>query len=179
VGKILERLSGGDLRSIGRANKIVGEAIQDPKLIPELFAGVRTADPVIKARCADVLEKLAARRPELIQPFCRMVLNDWIKTPQQEVRWHAALILSHLALPALQRRRAATIMWEWMGSEKSNIVRVSSLEALVRFAQDDASLRRRVLNSLRLHGKNGAPSIRARSRILLKRLTNSRLPKHC
>ena len=95
---LLKSLSGGDLRSIGASNQVVTEVLAQPDLISVLFNGVESSDPVIRMRCADVIEKVSAMHPELLLPFKNTILQRLTKVQQQEVRWHVAAILPRLPL---------------------------------------------------------------------------------
>jgi hypothetical protein len=63
---ILDKLRGGDLRSIGRANEIAADIEENSTLIENVFPGLYDPDPVVKARSADVIEKVTLNRPELL-----------------------------------------------------------------------------------------------------------------
>ena len=63
---LLNKLRGGDLRSIGRSNEIVADIEEKPMLIEEVFPGLYDRDPVLKARAADVIEKATRKNPELL-----------------------------------------------------------------------------------------------------------------
>ena len=62
----LEKLRGGDLRSIGRSNEIVADIEENPLLIEIIFPGLHDPDPILKARAADVIEKATRKKPELL-----------------------------------------------------------------------------------------------------------------
>jgi hypothetical protein len=47
VNKILKQLIGRDLRSIGKANEVVQQILEDPKLFPDVFEGLTSDDPII------------------------------------------------------------------------------------------------------------------------------------
>ena len=51
-------------------------------------------------RAADAVEKITARRPELLRPHKRRLLTELALIPQQEVRWHVAQMLPRLSLSA-------------------------------------------------------------------------------
>ena len=63
---MLDKLRGGNLRSIGRSNEIVAAIKENPMLIEEVFPGLHDRDPVLKARAADVTEKATRKKPELL-----------------------------------------------------------------------------------------------------------------
>ncbi|HUT73164.1 MAG TPA: hypothetical protein VMW89_21030 [Desulfatiglandales bacterium] len=50
---ILEKLKGGDRRSIGRVGEVAKDVLSDPSLFRVLFKGLSSDDPVIRMRSAD------------------------------------------------------------------------------------------------------------------------------
>ena len=66
MNTILQQLAGGDRRSIGAVPQVVDAVLSDDRLFPTVFDGMRHADPVVRMRCADAVEKISARRPELL-----------------------------------------------------------------------------------------------------------------
>ena len=65
--KILKKLKGGDLRSIGRSTEVVNDILGDPSLFGIVFDGMVNNDPIIRMRCADALEKVSSKHPEYLQ----------------------------------------------------------------------------------------------------------------
>ena len=70
---IFEKLRGGDLRSIGRADEVAEDMIENPLLFEAVFEGLFDGDPVIRMRSAVALEKASSLRPDHIQPFKRQL----------------------------------------------------------------------------------------------------------
>ena len=64
---IYDLLTGNDLRSIGKSNEVVQLVTSDPLLFDEVFDGIFHDDKVVRARCADAVEKVAVRFPNMIQ----------------------------------------------------------------------------------------------------------------
>ena len=52
---VLQKLQGGDLRSIGRSNEVVQDVLEDPALLAEGFEGLFSDDPRGRVRSADGL----------------------------------------------------------------------------------------------------------------------------
>lgn len=73
---LLEKLAGGDRRSIGGSNKVVADVLRNPSLLPGVFAGLFEGDPLIRMRVADVVEKITARIRELLS----LTLQEGIAT---------------------------------------------------------------------------------------------------
>ena len=165
---ILEKLKGGDLRSVGKANEVMKSVLKNPKLFKEIFQGISDTDPLIRMRAADVAEKISRQHPEYLQPFKTHLINDVVKITQQEVRWHAAQMFSYLSLTPKERNRVAKVLFSWLENEKSNIVKVMSLQALTDFAKQDNKIKSKVMPLLQKFVLSGNPSIKSRSKRLLK-----------
>jgi hypothetical protein len=171
MSHILDRLQGGDRRSIGRSTEVVRAIMDDPALFPEVFEGMFSSDPIIRMRAADVIEKVSRKHPEYLQPFKSRLLSDVALVPQQEVRWHLARMFPHLNLTPEERERVISLLFTWVGSkDRSMIVKVNSLQSLAEFAQEDARLRITLVNTLQEVIQSGSPAMKARSRKLLKGL---------
>ena len=93
IGRILQKLKGGDLRSIGRAEEVVYDILNNPALFTEVFEGMLDDDPIVRMRSADVLEKVSSKHPEYLQPFKNRLISEVSQVRQQEVRWHVAGLL--------------------------------------------------------------------------------------
>ncbi len=86
--RILQKLKGGDLRSIGRAEEVVQDILNNPVLFAEVFEGMLDDDPLVRMRSADALEKVSSKHPEYLQPFKNRFISKVSQVRQQEVRWH-------------------------------------------------------------------------------------------
>jgi hypothetical protein len=171
MGNILDKLGGGDLRSIGRSEEVVKAVLATPKLFKDVFEGLLHQDPRIRARAADAAEKVARIHPELLQPRKRRLINEVARIRQQEVRWHLARMFSYLKLTTAERKEIARMLISWIDSEeKSRIVRMFSLQTLAQFAEQDSRLRPRVIKKLEEAVKTGSPAIVSRSKKLLRAL---------
>jgi hypothetical protein len=166
---ILEKLKGGDRRSIGRANEVVRQVLRTPALLGELFKGMRSGDPLVRMRAADAAEKVTAQRPDLLQRYKTSLLNTIANIDQQEVRWHVAQMIPRLNLTPTERVRALGILFAYF-SLKSKIVRTFALQALVSLSYNDSDLRRRVIRILRDVIETGSPALKARGKKLLEQL---------
>jgi len=142
---------------------------KDPKLFSDLIAGLWSADPLVRMRAADAAEKATRKSPELLFPYRRELLGLMSETEQQEVRWHLAAMVPRLPLNAKERRMAVSSLTGYL-EDRSSIVKTSALQGLADLAQDDPSLRPRLIEILREASGNGTPAMKARSRKLLLRL---------
>jgi hypothetical protein len=63
---IVDKLRGGDLRSIGRSDEVAQHVTKNSKLFAEVLAAILDNNPVIRMRAADAIEKA----PQLIPNCC-------------------------------------------------------------------------------------------------------------
>jgi hypothetical protein len=166
---LLQSLSGGDRRSVGESSRAVLAVLEAPELIGILFQGVEACDPVLRMRCADAIEKVTANRPELLVPFKKTILNRLSKVEQQEVRWHAAPLLSRLPLTEAEETTVVNLLLGYT-NDRSSIVKTMAMQALA-----DIALRsHRLLPEIKQHIEElfviGTPAMKARSKKLLKSL---------
>lgn len=166
---VVEKLAGTDRRSIGEADAVAREIACDQALFDEVFAALFSDDPVLRMRAADAVEKASRKHPERLIPHKRTLLGEPAAVKQQEVRWHLAQLLPRLSLDAAEKAQAVAILEDFF-ADRSTIVRVNALEALVLLARGDEHLeaiaRRRLAAAL----ETGRPAERARARKLLERL---------
>lgn len=170
MARLVDRLSGGDLRSIGRADEVVAEVLSDKKRIGEIIDGLDHPDRVVRMRCADVAEKISGHEPAWLIPYRTRLLGLALRASDIELRWHLAQMLPRLGLDARGRRRATDLLFTYL-EDNSRIVRTSALQALCELSLADPALRRRVEPLVeRLTREAGAVGARARklTRVLAK-----------
>jgi len=54
MGRILQELKGGDLRSIGRAEEVVQDILNNPVLFAEVFEGMLDNDLLVRMRSVNI-----------------------------------------------------------------------------------------------------------------------------
>jgi hypothetical protein len=167
---ILQKLDGTDRRSIGRANEVVNEVLAEPRLFSIVFDGMLHANPVVRMRCADAVEKITRQHPEYLLPYKKKLIRQVAKVEQQEVRWHVAQLFSRLALSRNERRQVHGVLSGFL-SDDSKIVRTFAMQALSDIAERDAELRILIIKRLEELTRTGSPAMRSRGRRLLTKLT--------
>lgn len=166
---ILDRLAGGDRRSIGQADAVAAELLADPTGFEMVIEGMTDADPVIRMRASDVGEKVSAKRPHVLQPHKARLLHILAHATQQEVRWHAAQMTPRLTLTDAERQQAAASLMRYL-DDHSRIVQTFALQALTDLAEQDAGLRPLAVRLLQERLDSGSPAVRSRCRQLLAKL---------
>ena len=171
MSQIFGKLIGGDLRSIGRAEEVVQDILQDPTLFGEVFEGLLDDDPRVRMRSADALEKVSSRHPEYLQPFKNRLINEISKIEQQEVRWHVAQMFSYLEVSRTERDEIVRILLFYLDADRSRIVKVCSIQTLADLAERDESIRPTIVRRLREVIASGSPAMANRAQKLLPRLS--------
>ena len=170
---LLRKLQGGDRRSIGRANEVVEDVLNDTALFQVVFRGMLSSDPVLRMRCADVMEKVTAQRPEYLWPYREELLRQVAPIDQQEVRWHVAQMIPRLEWNGEERAIVVEILLEYL-HDQNKTVRTFTLQALADLAEQHSELRPQVIRLLKGHATEGSPAITSRARKLLRKLNQQR-----
>jgi hypothetical protein len=154
---------------IGRADEVAGIVSKNPRLFPKLIAGLWSEDSLVRMRAADAAEKVTRKNRELLQTYKKELLGLMAEASEQELRWHLAVIVPRLLLTAKERELTASLLNSYL-EDRSSIVKTFALQGLADLAQDDSSLRPKVIEILRESSRNGTPAMKARSRKLLSHL---------
>lgn len=166
---ILQKLTGGDRRSIGKSNEVVTEVLTNPRLFGALFSGLQSDDPVLRARAADAVEKITRLRPEFLLPRRATLIGPLAYLDQKEVRWHLAQLLPRVRWNKAERQRVLRVLMEYL-NDPSRIVKTFAMQALTDLTHQAPRLRPRVLVLVRELTRTGTPAMQARGRRLLKEL---------
>ncbi len=166
---ILKKLEGGDRRSVGRSEEVAADVLADPALFGELFEGMLDANPLIRMRAADAVEKITVEHPEYLRPYKKKLTQQVAQIEQQEVRWHVAQLFSRLELSKAERRRVVGILSGYL-KDKSKIVKTFAMQALADIAGQDAELRAPIIKKLETLTRTGSPAMKSRGRKLLAKL---------
>jgi hypothetical protein len=170
---ILQQLEGGDRRSIRGVAEVVNQVLVNPDLFPVLFGGMADADPLVRMRCADAVEKITAVHPDFLALYKTRVIRLAAIAEQQEVRWHLAQLFARLKLSARERRRVVEILFGYL-KDTSRIVKTFAMQALAEIAAQDSELRAPIVKRLRTLTRTGSPAMKSRGRRLLARLSEMR-----
>ncbi|KAF0152185.1 MAG: hypothetical protein FD143_1282 [Ignavibacteria bacterium] len=165
---VYDLLKGNDFRSIGRANEVIELVTSDPELFDEVFNGIFHEDKIVRARCADALEKAARKFPVFIQKKKSIILKNLKSFHQKEVVWHIASMLGLLVLTAKEKKKVIFQIHKWLNEQSSIIVKVMCIQTLADFALRDKILIKRVREEIEKQMINGAPAVKARGRHLLE-----------
>lgn len=169
MNPVLQKLTGGDRRSIGRSDEVVAEVLAEPSLFGPLFEGFYHPDPLIRMRSADAIEKITRQQPAYLQPYKTQLIQQISKIEQQEVCWHVAQLFSRLELTPAERQAVWQILSTYL-THPSKIVKTFAMQTLANLAAQDASLYPAIVNQLEKLTLTGSPAMQSRGRKLLARL---------
>ncbi len=168
---IVQILSGGDRRSIGRANAVTIRVLSAPSTFPELFAALSADDPVVRVRAADAVEKVSVVHPAWLVPYKNALLT-LAQSVDKEVRWHVAQMLPRLRWSPGEHPQVYAVLTAFLGDE-SGIVKTFAMQALADMTAQVPAWRPAVLRTIRRCVRQGTPAMRARGRKLLPLLTSA------
>jgi hypothetical protein len=175
MNAVIDKLGGGDRRSLGESADAVTAVEKTPALFADLFECLFDDDPVVRMRAADAVEKVTRASPQLIQPWKRALLETVAARKEKEVRWHVAQLLPRLELTTAERETVIGILMGYLADENS-IVKTFSIQALADLTGSDKSLLDRVTPLIERLTKTGTPAMRNRGRRLLKQLRQPEAP---
>jgi hypothetical protein len=174
-------LQGKHALSRGRVPEVITLIEAQPRLFSRLLELLWDDDSGVVQRAADVLERITARISRQHSPaLARVLVNSkeallglLHEARLKKLRWNLALTLGRLPLTVPESRRAATAFYTYL-EDPSSIVKTAALHGLADLTGHDPALLPAVLDLLRIHGRSGTPAMRARSRILLRKLESTR-----
>jgi hypothetical protein len=174
--------------SSGRTAEVVKLVRAYPRKANQLLECLWDEDPCVAMRAADALEKLTRHRspvPDGIQKSLLKTLQGSWKAPligllaeatENKLRWCLAPVAPRLALTVPECKRVAETLLSYL-DDRSSIVKTMALQGLADLARQDASLLPEVIDLLNIHSRSGTLAMRARGRMLLKRLESTRAKK--
>ena len=162
--ELLEKLRGGDLRSIGKVDFIVNE-IKSQNDFDVLFHYLYSCDRLIVMRTADAIEKITAKHVDFLCGHKEEIFAFCERADNIEFKWHLALLLPRLSFTENEYTKAIAILSSWLRDPKeSKIVRTNSLQALFELSKYNIMIRQELDHIVRAIEKEDVPSLLARIR---------------
>lgn len=172
---ILDKLEGGDRRSIGRSEEVVADVLKNPVLLKDLLMGLSAADALVRMRVSDAMEKIASVHPDYLWPYKAFLIQHAALSDQKEVRWHLAQVLPRLKLRQKERQQVIEILLSYF-SDRSSIVKTFAMQACADIARQSPNLRASILVRLRELTASGTPAMKSRGRRLLAEMEGGGAP---
>ena len=157
---------------IGRVREVAALIRSHPRKARAVVECLFDPDPGTANRAADALERASYHHPSLLAPWKDVLLGLLPDAEHNKLRWNLALMTARMELTPPECRRLVAILNSWL-DDKSSIVKTAAMHGLAGVARQDASLLPEVLDILRILSRSGTPAMRARGRILLKKLEAS------
>lgn len=175
-------LAGGDRRSIARGDVALAAVLAQPHLIGEIATLADDRDWLVSLRALDLLEKVAHRHPDWVQPYKRVFIGPLADSEQWERRLQVVRTLPRLRWTPRERLRVVAILRRDVRHPQL-FVRTWALDSLATLAQHDRSLKPTVDRMLRAFEGSGRPALIARARHIRRRLgggsSQSRSTSNC
>jgi len=163
---IASLLAGGDRRSIGQAEAVLALLRRDAARFDNVFSCLMHADPLVRMRAADALEKFSRDNAASFTPHQGALLARTLEDGTAEMRWHLIAITARLPLDTGQAVSFCQYLEERLRHDDSRIVKVAALQAACDLGGQHAALAERVGRMLRFARASVWPSLRARANIL-------------
>ena len=165
-------LEGGDTRSIGKVPDVIRLVGDDPVKFSELLEGIYSPDEVVRLRSADAIEKISRRRPGLLQAKKKELIKYIGTYEHPEVFWQLSVALSYLELTKKELPGIISKLIEWLNGDKMNqFAKVNCMQALANIAEKNPWFKKEVAGIIEEQMEKGKAAIKARGRILLKKLS--------
>ena len=161
-------LSGGDLRSIGQSNHVVG-LIKNQADFDNLFQFLFHENRLIAMKAADAIEKITVSTGGYLTKHKHKLIRLCKQDLPKEIKWHLALLVSRITLYGTELEEIWRVVSSWaLDKTESRIVRVNSLQALFTITENHKQFRKE-LNAITVSLRNeNIPSLNAR----IKKLHN-------
>ena len=153
----------------GRAREVAALILVQHKKLPQLIECLWDDDAGVANRAADALERANFHQPALASPWKDALLGLLAEARENKLRWNLALSVPRIKLSAVEAQRAAAALRTYL-EDRSSIVKTAAMQGLADLTRHDPSLLPEVLDMLRILSRSGTPAMRARGRILLKKL---------
>ncbi len=129
MNKTLEKLSGGDLRSEGRADEVAQEIINDQDLLADLVEGLHSDDKVIRGRTCMTLEVISRDHPDLLADVVPQLIELASSSSVSQIRWHIAEVFGNVPISNDDAERIIPLLLTYL-SGKSKIVKYCAVQTL-------------------------------------------------
>jgi hypothetical protein len=166
---IREMLAPGNRLDAGRACEVATLLLKDPRKTGQVVQSLWDEEAGVANRSADALERASSRRPQILAKWKDALLDRMLDAKENKLRWNLALTITRMPLTEVETTRAEEVLRSWL-EDKSSIVKTSAMHGLAGLTRWNPSMLPEVLDILRILSRSGTPAMRARGRILLKRL---------
>lgn len=169
---IRELLEGEPRKSQAGSNQALDRLLRDQSLVEELIACVDDSDELVQMRALDLIDKIARKEPQWIEPHRGLLLREYHRLPLWENRLQVARAIGVFRWEGSDHERAVEILMELVEDEQP-FVKAWALDSLAILSLHDESLSAFVSHRLNEHLEAGTKSMAARARHTLKMLAKA------
>lgn len=162
-------LAPGRRLDAGRAREVAAAILAHPRKTAQVIECLWDDDAGVANRAADALERASYHRPSLLERWKDALLARLAEAEQNKLRWNLALMMARLKLTPAETERAMVSLRNYL-DDRGSIVRTAAMHGMAGLALENPALLPEVLDTLRILTRSGTPAMRARGRILLKKL---------
>ena len=155
--------------AVGRAKEVAAILLDHPRKAGQVVECLWDDDAGVANRAADALERASYSNPNLLAPWKEALLGRMVDATENKLRWNLALMVSRMAMTLAETERTAVVLRSWL-DDRSSIVKTCAMQGLASLTHWNPAMLPEVLDRLRLLSRSGTPAMRARGRILLKRI---------
>ena len=162
MSRFEEILTGGDLRSIGQAGKVVS-MVNNQESFDDLFRLLYHPDRKVVMRAADAIEKITGTHPGYLTHHKRDLLELCNAAENIELKWHLSLMVSRVVLTDKEVGAIWMLLTRWAtDKQESKIVRVNAIQALYNFLAQHQHLKQDFEQTISEVEQEHIPSLNAR-----------------
>jgi hypothetical protein len=172
---IRSMLTQGNRLTAGRAGEVARLLIKQPRNAAKVIECLWDDDAGVANRAADALQRASIRDPEILRPWKNALLGRMTDATESKLRWNLALMIPRVELSLMETERAAVALRSWLG-DRGSIVKTCAMHGLAGLTRWNPALLPEVLDMLRVLSRSGTPAMRARGRILLRKLESGQPP---
>lgn len=169
--EILQMLNGNDRRTITQVDSLAKKLHHGSKRIRNLYHLLSHEDTEIVFRASDALEKILKSEPKLTLTVSKQLGKDWPSLIVNEaLQMHLPLILGYVSWKKNDAARISTSLLELAHTTKNKFVCVNAMTGLTDIAMQHIWLMPTVWGLLEEMETKGSAALKARSRILKKKI---------
>lgn len=161
MNKILQQLTGGDLRSDGRADDVARQVIERPEFLPDLIEGFDSDSKIVRMRTAHAIEVISRKHGGLLEE-CKSKLIKYAKEDTlPETKWHLAQVFGNIDLSDEELHIVLPVLYEYLKSG-TILVRSWAVVGLGDIAEKNARFRNEILQKVAELEDDKSPAVRKR-----------------
>ncbi len=161
-------MEGGHANSLGRAEEVLNEVIEDKSRLAELYECICHDDAWVRMRAIDTIEKVCRVHPDWISPYIDKMLSELTKSTQASILWHLAQIFGEVVLDDNQKEHAIKWLETLLSSKDVDwIVSSNSMGALAQFTRNGLFPNSKLVSLLKVQQGHKSNAVKKRANKLL------------